>query len=167
MKKTSLTLLTFFLLFQIAFSQNASPIAFDNKAFQNPPKSSKVHTWWHWMQGSISKQGITKDLESMKAQGISEATILNIGLIDDKNYLVQQVKFGSEEWYDMFKWALTEAKRLGITIGAHKGEIKVSLKHVGESGIEGEVTLPPTVKSSFEWQGKTLVLTGGLQKVKM
>jgi len=84
MKKTGLLLLSIFILVQIGFSQNQTQNEQNIKDFQNPPQSSKVHTWWHWVQGSISKDGITKDLESMKAQGNAQATILNIGLIDDK-----------------------------------------------------------------------------------
>ena len=47
------------------------------KGFANPPDSAKPHTWWHWMNGNISKEGITADLvektmttvEEAKAQG--------------------------------------------------------------------------------------------------
>ncbi len=89
-----------------------------NKAdFQNPPQSAKVHTWWHWMAGNITKDGITKDLESMKKQGIAEATIINIGEIFSKRVDVPKVKFNSPEWMEMFQWALKEANRLGIIIG--------------------------------------------------
>ncbi len=143
MKKTSLILLGFYLLIRIGFSQNINQIETDNAAFQNPPQSSKVHTWWHWMQGSISKDGITKDLESMKAQGIVEATILNIGLIDNKKYFVPQIKFRTEEWYNMFKWALTEAKRLGITIGAHNCD--------GWSSSGGPWITPEKSMKMFTW----------------
>ncbi len=34
--------------------------------FQNPPASAKPHTWWHWMNGNITREGITADLEAMK-----------------------------------------------------------------------------------------------------
>ena len=119
MKKTCLVLLSFFSLIQMGFSQTSAQSKLNESNFKTPPTSSKVHTWWHWIQGSISKAGLTKDLESMKAQGISQATILNVGLIENKKYLVSQVKFDTDAWYDMFEWALTEVKRLGITIDAH------------------------------------------------
>jgi len=119
MKKTALVILGLFLLIQTGFSQKPTQNKLNGNDFKNPPQSSKLHAWWHWVQGSISKDGITKDLESMKAQGIFQATILNVGLIDNKEYLVPQVKFGTDAWYELFKWALTEAKRLDITIGAH------------------------------------------------
>lgn len=85
--------------------------------FLNPSTSSKVHNWWHWMGGNITKDGITKDLEAMKAHGIVQATIFNIGEIYDKKVDVPKVKFNSPEWIQMYQWALQEANRLGITIG--------------------------------------------------
>ena len=29
--------------------------------FLNPPDSAKPQTWWHWMNGNITKAGITAD----------------------------------------------------------------------------------------------------------
>jgi len=98
-----------------AFSQNS----LNNDEFKTPPNSAKVHTWWHWINGNISKEGITKDLESMKQQGISQATILNVGSWIQMDLVDTPSKFNSEEWFEMFKWALQEANRLGITIGVH------------------------------------------------
>ena len=83
--------------------------------------TSKVHIWWHWADGNITREGITKDLEAMKATGISQATIINVGyFFKDKDFGVPKVKFNSPEWHAMFSWALIEAKRLHMTIGAHQ-----------------------------------------------
>jgi len=87
--------------------------------FQNPPFESSVHAWWHWLDNSITREGITRDLEAMKKQGISTATILNVGLHGERDLGVPQAVFNTEEWYQMFEWALEEADRLGMRIGAH------------------------------------------------
>ena len=92
--------------------------SFDVSKFKDPPQNVKVHTWWHWIDGRITLEGITKDLESMKAQGIVQATILNIGM-SVKDSEVKRVSFNSPKWYKMFQWALQEADRIGITIGVH------------------------------------------------
>jgi hypothetical protein len=112
--KTLLTNILF--LFLIAFVADAQDIL-SKSDFQYPPQSAKVHTWWHWMAGYITKEGITKDLESMKGQGIAEATIINIGEIFSKKADIPKVRFNSPEWIEMFQWALKEANRLHITIG--------------------------------------------------
>jgi hypothetical protein len=113
MKLTLTSFLFLFLLISYTAAQNTLNIA----DFQNPPQSAKVQTWWHWMAGNITREGITKDLEAMKKQGIAEATIVNIGEIFSKKVDVPKVKFNSPEWIEMFQWALREANRSGITIG--------------------------------------------------
>lgn len=34
--------------------------------FENPPDSAKPRTWWHWTNGNVTEDGISKDLEWMK-----------------------------------------------------------------------------------------------------
>ena len=119
--------------------------------FNNPPQSVRIHTWWHWLDGAITKEGITKDLEAMKQGGVVQATILNIGLFDGKDFGVPQVKFNSPQWYEMFQWALQEANRLGITIGAHNCD--------GWSSSGGPWITPEMSMKQYVWT-KTIV-TGG------
>ena len=113
MKTTLIGFLILLLFASFVDAQNA----LNRSEFQNPPTSSKVHTWWHWMGGNITKDGITKDLEAMKAHGVVQATIFNIGEIYTKKVDVPKVKFNSHEWIVMYQWALKEANRLGIAIG--------------------------------------------------
>lgn len=85
------------------------------KGFQEPPSSAKPHTWWHWINGNISKQGITADLEAMKKIGLGGAQIFNVevGIPEGK------VPFMSEPWKEALGFAFQEAKRLGIEICVH------------------------------------------------
>jgi len=106
-----------FLIFTFFCVSVDAQTSLNKSDFQTPPTSSKVHTWWHWMGGNITKDGITKDLESMKANGVVQASIFNIGEIYTKKVDVPKVKFNSPEWIEMYQWALKEANRLGITIG--------------------------------------------------
>jgi hypothetical protein len=106
-----------FLIFFFFSSVIDAQTTLKKSEFLNPPTSSKVHVWWHWMGGNITKDGITKDLEAMKAQGVVQATIFNIGEIYTKKVDVPKVKFNSSEWIEMYQWALKEANRLGIIIG--------------------------------------------------
>jgi hypothetical protein len=87
--------------------------------FKDPPSSNAVHAWWHWMENAITTEGITRDLEAMGKQGISVVTILNVSLFNERDLGIPKVLFNSSEWYEMFEWALTEAKRLGMTVGVH------------------------------------------------
>ena len=78
--------------------------------FLNPPDSAKPQTWWHWMNGNITKEGITADLEAMKRVGISGATIVNA----DCDIPRGNAPFMSPEWMADFKFAVQEANRLGL-----------------------------------------------------
>jgi len=85
------------------------------EGFKNPPNEAKARTWWHWISGNVSKSGITKDLESMKAVGIQEAQLFNVHL----GFPQGSVKYLSEEWLDLFKFSAEEAKRLDLELAFH------------------------------------------------
>ncbi len=80
--------------------------------FLNPPNSAKPQTWWHWMNGNITKAGITADLEAMKQIGLGGATIVNV----DCGIPRGPVNFMSPEWREDFKFAVQEASRLGLEL---------------------------------------------------
>jgi hypothetical protein len=79
--------------------------------FAHPPESAKPQTWWHWMNGNISKPGITADLEAMKQIGLGGATIVNV----DCGIPRGSAPFMSPQWREDFKFAVSEADRLGLT----------------------------------------------------
>lgn len=81
--------------------------------FTNPPASAKARTWWHWLNGNITKEGITADLEAMKQIGIQEAQIFNV----DAGYPEGPITFMSSQWLELLKFAALEAKRLGLELG--------------------------------------------------
>lgn len=83
------------------------------KGFRNPPASAKAQTWWHWINGNVTREGITADLEAMKENGIQEAQIFNV----DQGYPEGEAPFLSERWMELFRFALEEAERLGLEIG--------------------------------------------------
>ena len=41
------------------------------ESFCAPPDSAKPWANWWWLNGNVSKEGITQDLEEMKRQGIN------------------------------------------------------------------------------------------------
>lgn len=71
--------------------------------------------YWEWMNGNISKEGITKDLEYMKKAGIESAFIFDAWVGVERG----PVDYGSPEWIDAVRHACKEAKRLGIVLGLH------------------------------------------------
>jgi hypothetical protein len=79
--------------------------------FETPPDEVKPRTWWHWVSGNISKEGITLDLEAMKRVGVAEAQVFNV----DQGP-AGSVRTLSPEWNELTKFAIQEADRLGIEL---------------------------------------------------
>ncbi len=92
-------------------------LAFDNLAnsFRNPPASARPHTWWHWMDGNVTKEGITADLEAMKQVGIGGAQMFTVSQEIPKG----PVDYNSDRWHAMTQHAIKEAGRLGIELCIH------------------------------------------------
>ncbi len=82
--------------------------------FPHPGDSAQTSVYWYWLSGNISKEGVIKDLESMKIAGINRAFIGNIALSD---VAPGKVEFLSPEWWDILHTALKTATRLNIDIG--------------------------------------------------
>jgi len=83
--------------------------------FKVPPDSAKPKTWWHWMQGCVSKEGITADLEAYKSAGLGGAILFHVGQLPIDGW----VKFQSEQWWELMKFAASETDRLGLELGFH------------------------------------------------
>ena len=96
-------------------NQTWKPVADLEAGFKNPPNDAKARTWWHWISGNVSKSGITKDLEAMKAVGIQEAQLFNVHLGSPQGV----VKYLSKEWLDLFEFSAEEAQRLGLELAFH------------------------------------------------
>jgi len=80
--------------------------------FKNPPLEARPSTYWMWMNGNITKEGITKDLEYMKRTSYGAAMMFNtsVGIVPGT------VKYGSPEWDDLTLHACKEASRLGLEL---------------------------------------------------
>ncbi len=83
------------------------------RGFLNPPDSAKPQTYWWWMNGNVTKDGITADLEAMKRVGLGGALIMEA---DNGGILPGAVKFMSKEWWQMTRHAISEAHRLGLEL---------------------------------------------------
>ena len=67
------------------------------------------------MNGNVTKEGITADLEAMKRVGVGGAQIFNVHC----EIPAGKVKFMSDDWREMIKHAVKEADRLGLELCMH------------------------------------------------
>lgn len=94
---------------------SAAPVDALQASFQNPPPSARPHTWWHWMNGNVTKVGITKDLEAMKEAGIGGAQMFTV----DQSIPAGPAGYNGKLWRELTAWAVKEADRLGIELCIH------------------------------------------------
>ena len=82
--------------------------------FHNPPDSAKPWVFWFWINGNISREGITKDLEAMKRVGINGVLWMEVS----GPWWAPQgpIEAGTKEWDEMMQWAISEADRLGMDV---------------------------------------------------
>lgn len=87
--------------------------------FVSPPDDARPGVYWYFMDGNLSKEGMTKDLEAMKEAGIGYVIFLEVNAAVERG----PVDFMSPEWKDCFVHAVRECERLGIamTLGTGPG----------------------------------------------
>jgi hypothetical protein len=83
--------------------------------FKSPPATAKPHTWWHWMNGNVTKEGITLDLEAMQRVGIGGFQNFDAGTGIPKG----PIEYLSPGWLELKKHAINEAERLGLEFTMH------------------------------------------------
>jgi len=83
------------------------------RSFQSPPDMARPWVFWFWMNGNITRDGITEDLESMKQVGIGGVLWMEVS----GPWWAPQgpIAAGSKEWHEAMQWAISEADRLGIS----------------------------------------------------
>ncbi len=85
------------------------------KSFVAPPVEARPHTWWHWMNGNVTREGITADLLAMKQIGLGGAQIFNVSEGIPEGPIV----YNTPEWRGLVKFAASEASRLGLELCIH------------------------------------------------
>jgi (4-O-methyl)-D-glucuronate---lignin esterase len=86
------------------------------EAWRNPPLNARLRAYWWWLNGNVTREAITRDLEEMKAKGFGGAVIVDAGGAEqDGNERVPHgPTFFTPEWRELFKHTLREANRLGL-----------------------------------------------------
>ena len=85
------------------------------EVFRHPPESARPWAYWFWINGNITKAGITADLEAMARVGIGGVLIMEVAR-PNTMAPAGPVAFASPEWREMFKHVVAEAGRLGLEV---------------------------------------------------
>jgi hypothetical protein len=93
----------------MALNLNAQDL---DASFRTPPDSARPWVFWFWINGNISKEGITADLEAMKEVGIGGVLWMEVG--GSVWAPAGPIEQNSKEWHEAFQWAISESRRLGL-----------------------------------------------------
>lgn len=85
--------------------------------FRSPPPSARPWVYWFFMDGNLSREGITADLEAMRQAGIGGVIMMEV----DVGIPRGPVRFMSPEWQECFRHAVREAERLGLQVTLNAG----------------------------------------------
>jgi hypothetical protein len=109
------------------------------QGFVNPPEAAKPLTWWHWINGNVSREGILADLRDMKRVGLAGAQMIDVSM-----YIPQgTARYGSEEWNGDIQYAIRTAHELGLSFGMMNGP--------GWSGSGGPWVTPELAMQHVVW----------------
>ena len=119
MKKKSWILALLLSIGTVLFAQSLAGTGSDSIRlnFRNPPADCWPHTRWWWPGNPVSKAEITYELEQMCSHGIRGVEQITMGPIFEKG----NIPYLSDEFMEMLKHTVKEAKRLGMEVSLNFG----------------------------------------------
>ncbi|MEF2074061.1 glycosyl hydrolase [Consotaella aegiceratis] len=85
------------------------------EAFTSPSHQAQPKVWWHWMDGNVSREGISKDLAWLGSVGIGGVTVFD-GSYGLPTIVDKPVVYMSPEWKTDFQFALDKASERGMDV---------------------------------------------------
>ena len=135
------------------------------EGFRQPPDSARPWVYWFPLDGNITSNGITADLEAMKRVGIGGALYMETAFGTPPG----PASFAGPLWRNLFKHLLAEASRLGIKVNVNNDAgwcgsggpwitPELSMQRVvwtetnvsGPRHFEAELTQPAAVRNYYE-----------------
>ncbi len=142
-------------LFQTSLTSCSLPNnGLSEQLFLSPPDSAGPYTWWHWMNGNVTKSGITRDLEAMKEAGIAGFQLFEAGTGIPQGH----VEYLSEEWHELIGHTINEAERLELEFGMHNSP--------GWSSSGGPWVTPEMAMQHLSWT-ETFITGGNRVNIKL
>ena len=115
-------------------------------SFLSPPEDAKPWVYWFWLNGNITKEGITADLEAMKRVGIGGVLIMEV----DQGVPSGPIGFMSGAWRELFQYMVAEADRLGLEVNMNND---AGWNGSGGPWIKPEESMQKVVFSETELEG--------------
>lgn len=140
-----------FVEFVLAYAQPPAERELSAALFRNPPLEARPGAYWDWLNGNVDLAEITRELEEMKAKGMSGAEIWDIGVLspDPEAPIPAGPAFLGPESLRAINHAIEEADRLGL----HLGLVASSSWNAGGSWIQPRDAMKGLYHSEITVQG--------------
>lgn len=89
------------------------------QAFAAPPDSARPWVYWFWLNGNVTKEGISADLEAMRKVGLGGALWMWGGGVGGD--VQGPVKFMDAQFWELMRHTIREADRLGLHLNLTNG----------------------------------------------
>lgn len=117
----SLVILRLFVFTSIVFSAAATATGDELvESFENPTQANKPWTFWYWINGNITKEGIDADLKAMSQAGLGGVVLMHInehGMVP-----AGPVRFLSQQYKDLLAHTFDLAQKYNLQINLYNSE---------------------------------------------
>lgn len=90
-----------------------------HKSFTSPQETTKPWTFWYWMYGCVTDEGIRRDLHAMNDAGISGFYLMPIKDTNDGKQYNGTARQLSPEWWKRVNTVFHTADSLNLQMGIH------------------------------------------------
>jgi hypothetical protein len=153
-KSLILIILGFILQVNVTAQNITRPESQITKDFENA-NGSTPYILWQWMNGCVTKEGITYDLEAFKRVGIKNVQQFLVGGIEaDIND--PEITVLGDKWMELMRFSLDECKRLEMDFGTHNCP---GWSSSGAPGIKVEESMQKLIWEKTSLTGSTSTTT--------
>jgi hypothetical protein len=82
------------------------------EGFAKPPAAAMPGVWWRWIDGNVTREGISRDLTEMARKGIRSVDLFDVG----GGVPAGPAGMMGPQWRELFQHTLAEAAKLGIEV---------------------------------------------------
>ena len=152
-------LAAFFIVWMILTGSEFATSFADNieQGFAAPPQEARLRCYWWWLNGNVTKEAITRDLEEMKAKGYGGTLVFDASSssVNSNPPVPAGPVFGGKQWRELFRHVLREADRL---------ELEISLNIQSGWDLGGPLVTPDRSAKRLVFSGVEIKGPGPVEK---
>lgn len=100
-------------------SLSASAASRLEQSFLNPSYDARPWSFWYWMYGAVTEEGVKADLEAMKNVGLGGTYLMPIKTVEAAPEYAGKAPQLSPEWWRLVGRSMEIADSLGLKLGMH------------------------------------------------